>query len=82
MFPSRQLAPYIMIAKMKAGQLRCSFCGKSGNEVTDIVAGAPHTTKGRRVKSSFICDECVRRFDQLLTSSEENDSLVSASTVK
>jgi len=71
-----------MIAKMKALGVRCSFCGKSRSEVTDIVAGAPHAAKGRRNKSSFICNECVRRFNQLLASNEVNDTLVSASNLK
>ena len=71
-----------MIAKMKTLAACCSFCGKSRREVTDIVAGAPHTTKVRHNKSSFICNECVRRFDQLLASSEVTEQLVSASTLK
>lgn len=71
-----------MIAKMKAFGVRCSFCGKSRGEVTDIVAGAPHAAKARRIKSSFICNECVRRFNQLLASNEVSDTLVSASNLK
>jgi len=71
-----------MIAKMKALGVRCSFCGKSRGEVTDIVAGSPHAAKGRRNKSSFICNECVRRFNQLLASNEINDPLVSTSNPK
>jgi ATP-dependent protease Clp ATPase subunit len=71
-----------MIAKMKARGVRCSFCGKSRSEVSNIVAGAPHAANSRRNKSSFICNECVRRFNQLLASSEVTDKLVSASTLK
>jgi hypothetical protein len=71
-----------MIAKMKARGVRCSFCGKSRGEVTDIVAGAPHAAKARSNKSSFICNECVRRFNQFLTSNDPGDTLVSASTLK
>jgi len=67
---------------MKASGVRCSFCGKSRDEVTDIVAGTPHASKQRRPKNSFICNECVRRFNQLLTSSEGSDTLVSATTFK
>jgi hypothetical protein len=63
-----------MIAKMTAQDLRCSFCGKSRGEVTEIVAGTPQGTRGvpRRMigKSSFICNECVHRFNQLLSSAE------------
>jgi hypothetical protein len=71
-----------MIARMKARALRCSFCGKSRGEVDNIVAGAPHAANARRGKSSFICNECVYRFNELLTSNETSDTLVSASTVK
>jgi len=73
-----------MIAKMKAPGARCSFCGKSRGEVSDIVAGAPHATKGRRTsgKSSFICNECILRFNQLLASSEGNTTLVPTSNLK
>jgi len=73
-----------MIARMKARGVRCSFCGKSRGEVADIVAGAPHAAKARRTpgKSSFICNECVRRFNQLLASSEVNATLVPTSNPK
>jgi len=73
-----------MIARMKASGFRCSFCGKSRAEVTDLVAGAPHAAKGRpsRNKSSFICNECVRRFNQHLASDDFNGTLVSAENVK
>jgi transposase-like protein len=50
--------------------------------VSNIVVGSPHAAKGRRSKSSFICNECVRRFNQLLTSSEASGTLVSASILK
>lgn len=63
-----------MIAKMKSRAARCSFCGKSQGEVTQIVAGRPQAAHGvpRRLvgKSSFICNECVLRYKNILTSSE------------
>jgi transposase-like protein len=74
-----------MIAKMKARGVRCSFCGKSRSEVTDIVGGAPHASGApRRMagKSSFICNECVRHFNQLLASSEIKGTLVHTSNLK
>jgi hypothetical protein len=72
-----------MIARMKARGVCCSFCGKSRGEVTDIVAGAPHTARARltKSKSSFICNECVRRFNHLLANSEVNDTLVPTSNL-
>ncbi len=70
-----------MIARMKSRGLRCSFCGKSRGEVTDLVAGTPHASGARRAsaKSSFICNECVRHFNQLLASSEIKSTLVHTS---
>ena len=69
-----------MIARMKGQGLRCSFCGKSRGEVTEIVAGAPQAAPGvpRRMigKSSFICNECVHRFNQLLLSAEVSSTPV------
>jgi hypothetical protein len=60
-----------MIAKMKALGFRCSFCGRSKGEVANIMAGTPQHAQGvpRRMigKSAFICDECVRRYYQLVT---------------
>jgi hypothetical protein len=60
-----------MIAKVKAQGFRCSFCGRSKGEVANIMAGTPQHTPGAPrktvVKSAFICDECVRRYYQMVT---------------
>ena len=74
-----------MIARMKASGVRCSFCGKSRGEVTQIVAGAPHAAgapRGVASKSSFICNECIRHFNHLLARGEIKGTLVEASTLK
>lgn len=67
-----------MIAKMKARGFRCSFCGKSKGEVAAIMAGAPQAAAGvpRRMigKSAFICNECVRRYYQVMSTSEVSNS--------
>jgi hypothetical protein len=67
-----------MIAKMKARGFRCSFCGKSKGEVTAIMAGAPQAAPGvpRQMigKSSFICNECVRRYYQIMSAPEVSSS--------
>jgi ClpX C4-type zinc finger len=59
-----------MIAEMKARSFHCSFCGKSGSEVANIMAGTPQRMPGVPQqmigKSAFICDECVRRCSQLV----------------
>ena len=63
-----------MIAKMKARGFCCSFCGKSKDEVTAMMAGAPQATEGvpRQMigKSAFICNECVQCYYQKLIASE------------
>jgi len=59
-----------MIAKVKALGFRCSFCGRSKGEVANIMAGMPQRTHGAGQtisKSAFICDECVRRYYQMVT---------------
>jgi ClpX C4-type zinc finger len=60
-----------MIAKMKASNFCCSFCGKSKDEVSAIMAGAPPATSGapRRLagKNAFICSECVQHYYRKLT---------------
>ena len=63
-----------MIAKMKAGDFRCSFCGRSRGEVENIVSGTPQAIPGVPQKmigkSAFICDVCVRRCTQLVTGTD------------
>jgi ClpX C4-type zinc finger len=74
-----------MIARMKARGVRCSFCGKSRSEVTDIVGGAPHASGApRRMagKNSFICNECVNHFNQLLAAGDIKSTLVDTSNSK
>ena len=60
-----------MIAKMKAGGFRCSFCGRSKGEVANIVAGTPQRAPGvpKQMigKSAFICNECVERYHEMVT---------------
>lgn len=63
-----------MIAKMKASGFHCSFCGRSKDEVANIMAGTPQRMPGvpsRMIgKSAFICNECVRRYYQMVTGGE------------
>ena len=40
--------------------MNCSFCGKSADEVKNLIAGP----------SVYICDECVERFNEIIA--EEN----------
>ena len=63
-----------VIAKMKARGFCCSFCGRSSDQVGNIMAGSPPRTpdiqKSMARKSAFICDECVRRYYRLVTATE------------
>lgn len=63
-----------MIAKMKAHGFCCSFCGRSKDQVENIMAGSPPRIPGIQKpsarKSAFICNECVRRYYQLVTATE------------
>jgi len=59
---------------MKAKGFRCSFCDKEQGEVAKIMTGTPQRMAGvpRKMigKSAFICDECVRRYYQIVTGAE------------
>ena len=63
-----------VIARMKAKGLRCSFCDRAQDEGAKIVTGTPQRMPGvppRMIgKSAFICDECVRRYYQIVTGAE------------
>jgi len=63
-----------MIAKMKARGFSCSFCGRSKGEVANIVTGTPQRGPGvpKQMigKSAFICNECVVRYHEIVTSPE------------
>jgi ATP-dependent protease Clp ATPase subunit len=65
-----------MLAKVNARKSRCSFCGKSQNEVNEIVAGAPQASRGvpRQMvgKSAFICNECVLRCKNIMAGTENS----------
>ena len=38
---------------------RCSFCGKTQNEVRRLISGRALKSGDGEVKTVFICDECV-----------------------
>ena len=71
-----------MIARMKAKGFRCSFCDRAQGEVAKIMTGTPQRMRGvpRRMigKSAFICDECVRRYYQMVTGAEVSQAPVVA----
>lgn len=39
--------------------LRCSFCGKTQNEVRKLISGRSIASKDGRAETVFICDECI-----------------------
>jgi ATP-dependent Clp protease ATP-binding subunit ClpX len=43
-------------------KLRCSFCGKSEDQVKKLVAGA----------KAYICDECVAKADSIMKNSPDD----------
>ncbi|MEV1173233.1 ATP-dependent Clp protease ATP-binding subunit ClpX [Nonomuraea sp. NPDC049784] len=49
----------------KGGELRCSFCGKSQQEVRKLIAGPP---------SVYICDECVVLCTEMVAEDEFAES--------
>jgi hypothetical protein len=63
-----------MIAKMKARRFSCSFCGRSKGEVANIISGTPQRGPGvpnqMIGKSAFICNECVERYHQMVTTQD------------
>jgi hypothetical protein len=69
-----------MIAKMKARGFRCSFCGRSRDQVANIMAGTPQQMPGvpkqMLGKSAFICNECVRHYYQMVSTNEISTPVV------
>jgi len=69
-----------VIAKMKARGFCCSFCGRSKDQVENIMAGSPPRIPGNQNpinhKSAFICNECVRRYYQMVTAAEISTPVV------
>ena len=63
-----------MIAKMKARGFSCSFCGRSKDEVANIITGTPQRARGvpKRMigKSAFICNECIAHYRQIMRGPE------------
>ncbi len=39
--------------------LKCSFCNKTQNEVSRLIAGKPQKTEDGKTRTVFICDECI-----------------------
>jgi ATP-dependent Clp protease ATP-binding subunit ClpX len=48
--------------KREPKAMNCSFCGKSADEVKTLVSGP----------SVYICDECVKKFSEILAKEDEN----------
>jgi ATP-dependent Clp protease ATP-binding subunit ClpX len=48
--------------------MKCSFCGKSSDEVAKLIAG-PYKTSVVPELPVYICDECVARCNEILDES-------------
>ncbi len=53
---------------MRRGKLKCSFCGKTADEVSKLVAG-PRIVISR----IHICDECVALINQIMSGESLSD---------
>ena len=51
--------------------LRCSFCGKSQNEVKKLIAGKSVRTDEGKLETIFICDECVGLCQDIVQEAEK-----------
>ena len=56
------------MANKDQGSIRCSFCGKSQNEVNRMIAG----------NGAYICDECVRLCLDIVEEYEDEDPITGA----
>ena len=63
-----------MIAKMKARGFSCSFCGvqrvRLPTSLPERHSARPGVPKQMIGKSAFICNECVERYHEMVTSPE------------
>ncbi len=50
---------------------RCSFCGKSQNEVRRLISGRALKSNDGEIKTVFICDECVDLCRDVITAGTE-----------
>lgn len=57
---------------METKQLRCSFCGKSGNQVKKLIAGP---------NGVYICDECIDVCAEILDEELENEEFEDSNDV-
>ncbi|SHF53228.1 ATP-dependent Clp protease ATP-binding subunit ClpX [Desulfacinum infernum DSM 9756] len=55
----------------RTGELRCSFCGKSQNEVKKLIAGP----------TVYICDECVELCNDIIAEEYERDEASRATRI-
>lgn len=55
----------------RTGELRCSFCGKSQNEVKKLIAGP----------TVYICDECVELCNDIIAEEYERDEVNRATLI-
>ena len=55
----------------RGGELRCSFCGKSQDEVKKLIAGP----------TVYICDECVELCNDIIAEEYEREGAARATQI-
>ena len=50
---------------------RCSFCGKTQNEVRRLISGRALKSNDGEVKTVFICDECIDLCRDVINAGQE-----------
>ncbi len=53
-------------------ELKCSFCNKTQNEVSRLIAGKPQKDIDGTTRTVFICDECIDLCKSVLTESADH----------
>ena len=53
-------------------ELKCSFCNKTQNEVSRLIAGKPQKDIDGITRTVFICDECIDLCKSVLTESSDH----------
>ena len=50
---------------------RCSFCGKTQNEVRRLISGRALKSQDGEIKTVFICDECIDLCQDVISAGNE-----------
>ena len=59
---------------------RCSFCGKTQNEVRRLISGRALKSNDGEIKTVFICDECIDLCRDVINAGQEKNTETSSET--